>query len=420
MRPICSILALLVLAAGNLLAQSDSAQIELVGFAGSSRTDTQFLHEYLGIERRDPYTNKVRDEGAQQLRNLGIFSNVTARIESTEQGNRITYYLDEALPILPLLNFGGISENFWFRVGAFDRNTFGRAGLFHVSYRYYDRHSFETYLTAPYQWGPQWGIHAYAGRLATREPVIIAETDLEYDVDRWVAIARGRYNVNRKLHVELGGGVLIEEYDKVDTYTGTPGPAQASFQKTLGQAMVVYDDVDYFGHRVTGFYEEAVAEIVTTAGEAGVFWKFINTLKGYTGVWKDGIIGARLRTGIAKNDASPFLPFVLDSYINVRGVGNRTARGSSEVTVNLEYRHTVLEGSFGAVEAVSFVDVSGWRQAGQSFSETFAKDNTVSFAGVGARFYVQPWLNMVFRIDYGHSLRDDNRQGFVVGTGHYF
>ena len=135
---------------------------------------------------------------------------------------------------------------------------------------------------------------------------------------------------------------------------------------------------------------------------------------------KRGNPAIRVRAGVSSNGDSPFVPFVLDSYLNVRGSGNRVARGTSEFTVNLEYRHTLIDRQKWALQSVVFIDNSSWRPAGAPLKDMFRKENTVSFGGGGARFYLQRIYNFILRLDYGVSLNDPSTNGFVLGVGQYF
>ena len=106
-----------------------------------------------------------------------------------------------------------------------------------------------------------------------------------------------------------------------------------------------------------------------------------------------------MQLGISTNKDSPFVPFILDNYINVRGSGNRVSRGTAEKTINSEYRHTLLERYWGAVQGVVFMDMSAWRPAAGSFSEMFKDKNNVTFAELGVRFYFKKFNNFIFRFD---------------------
>ena len=127
-----------------------------------------------------------------------------------------------------------------------------------------------------------------------------------------------------------------------------------------------------------------------------------------------------LRFGVSTNKDSPFVPFVLDNYINVRGSGNRVSRGTAEITINSEYRHTLWEHDLGAMQGVVFMDMSAWRPAAGHFSDMFEDKNNVTFGGLGLRFYFRKFYNFIIRIDYGVSVTGNKSRGIVFGAGQYF
>jgi hypothetical protein len=124
--------------------------------------------------------------------------------------------------------------------------------------------------------------------------------------------------------------------------------------------------------------------------------------------------------GVSTNKDSPFVPFVLDNYINVRGSGNRVSRGTAEITINSEYRHTLWEHDLGAMQGVVFMDMSAWRPAAGHFSDMFEDKNNVTFGGLGLRFYFRKFYNFIIRIDYGVSVTGNKGRGIVFGAGQYF
>ena len=80
-----------------------------------------------------------------------------------------------------------------------------------------------------------------------------------------------------------------------------------------------------------------------------------------------GNLAMRLRLAISTNNETPFAPFVVDSHVNLRGVGNRIDRGTAQVVFNAEYRHTVYNLNRWAGQLVAFSDIGTWRNPGGTF-----------------------------------------------------
>ena len=231
-----------------------------------------------------------------------------------------------------------------------------------------------------------------------------------------------RYSFSRYLYFEIGGGYLFERYEKNLERSGraAAGPQSEEFNKYLLKSIFTQNRINYFLHYLSGYANQFSIEAVVTKGDEKVFWKVFNVWRWYLRRGERGNFAVRFRAGIAANDGSPFVPFVLDSYITVRGSGNRVTRGTAEFTVNAEHRHTLLEKSWGAIQGVGFLDWAAWRPPGGSFSGLLEKENNVTFAGVGVRFYFRKFYNLILRVDYGMSLTETDEHGIVLGTRQYF
>jgi hypothetical protein len=274
----------------------------------------------------------------------------------------------------------------------------------------------------PYLFGKKWGFAPNIAKFSTIEPAYFAEGAADYNVDHWAFIAMGRYSFSQTTAVEFGGGYLYERYEKNEEHTGpdTPGPNLVDFDKYLLKLLIRHHHINYFYHYLNGFSNDMNLEHVTTSGEDEPFWKVLNISKLFLRSGKRGNWAFRSRIGFSTNKESPFVPFVLDNYITVRGSGNRVSRGTAEFTINSEYRHSIIEEEWGAVQGVAFIDMSAWRPAGGSLSEAFSAQNNVTFGGLGLRFHFRRLNNFVFRVDYGVSVTENKGRGIVFGAGQYF
>jgi hypothetical protein len=113
-------------------------------------------------------------------------------------------------------------------------------------------------------------------------------------------------------------------------------------------------------------------------------------------------------------------PFVLDSYINIRGVGNKIDRGTGVITLNTEWRQSVYNDNFGAIQLVGFSDWGTWRKPGGTYEDLGKPDNIQFFVGGGVRLVCHLAYGAVLRIDYGQNIRDRNHRGIVIGIGQFF
>ena len=403
----------------SLFAQSNVTQIN---FTGLEKTQESYLRYFIQSKEKHPFDSLKVIDDVQSLCNLQLFKDVTYSVIDSEHGKTIEFHCPELFTLLPILNFGGVTDNFWFQIGGMDYNWLGNGYTLGGYYRYYDRHSFTIYLKAPYLFDDHWGLSADLARFSTIEPAYFAEGVADYNVDHWNFITNTIYNFDLNNSVEFGGGYLYERYDKNEIRSGqfAPGPDFRDYHKILAKFLLHSKYINYNYQYLKGFSNELNLENVTTAGDYDLFWKILNISKLFIRPNSTGNLAFRLRLGISTNKDSPFVPFVLDNYINVRGSGNRVSRGTAEITLNSEYRHTVWEPYWGAVQSVVFMDMSAWRPAAGEFSDMFTNKYNVTFGGLGLRFYFKNFNNFIFRLDYGKSVTGDKGSGIVFGAGQYF
>ena len=129
---------------------------------------------------------------------------------------------------------------------------------------------------------------------------------------------------------------------------------------------------------------------------------------------------SRIRAGFSTNKFSPFIPFLIDNYINVRGAGDRAARGSAELSLNLELRSTIFRNSWTALQLVNFLDYGSVRPGGNNLKSIFDSENIYSSTGIGLRIHLLNFFNAIFRLDYGIRLHENSNGFIVLGLGQYF
>ncbi len=404
------------IACGTMLFGQTIVDVE---WKGLKRTKQNFVAQFVKQTIDQPFDSIAYQKDIQTIRNLNLFYQVESEVIDSLDGVKIQYRVKESLSILPIINFGGISENFWFQLGAIDHNFVGMGAKLAGYYRYYDRHSFHVFYQMPFLPGSKWGISSSVLHLATVEPIFFSEGTTDFNYDNWVVELLPRYNFNYRHFIEWGGAFLREKYQATNI-DEVPMGVNPEFGLNKGLVKIAHqlDRIDYLDFYRSGWSSVSGIESVYTPVYKDFFWKIQWTGRYFKRIGKTGNLAFRIRSGIAENEDTPFPPFVLDSYINIRGAGNRVNRGSGELVVNSEYRQTILDLSVGAIQLVGFTDIGGWRLAGQSWKTL--RDTKVFFSGIGARIIIKPIYRLVLRLDYGvHWFRPKER-GFVFGLGQYF
>ncbi len=407
---------MLFLFVANLLqAQKPVCKIQ---FYGLKKTKETYVRKFIFLKEGIEFNKIQLAHDVQTLRNLNMFLHVKANAIDSREGVVITYQLEEALSILPIINFGGIKDNFWFQLGVTELNWHGKGKEIGGYYRYDQKHSFQIFQKTPYINSSKWGYGVSLAKFSSIEPITINGEVIDYNFDNYTLEILPRYEFVYGNDIQFGFALLGERYE--------PIVAENSLLKPFSKKKVIFkvvhnlNKIDYFYQYLEGFSNRIFAETVLTFNSDAFFWKITNEFKFFKRVGGKGNLATRARLGIATSNGSPFAPFVLDSYINIRGVGNKVARGSGELVLNLEYRQTLLDNDVFAIQGVVFSDIGSWRGIGEKINSLFEKDGFKTFSGIGTRLYSKKIYNLILRIDYAVNLKNKNERGFVFGVRQYF
>ncbi|MEM6805114.1 MAG: POTRA domain-containing protein [Bacteroidota bacterium] len=397
--------------------------IQELNFNGLKKTKASHLQYFIDSKTGTEFNPQQIDKDIQRLKNLYAVANAMYQVDTLEKGLKLTFEIEEALTLFPIINFGGVKGNFWYQVGFTDINWLGRGKQLTMYYQDNDRRSnFNIYYRDPFLNGSKWGYSFGAFRFASIEPLFFGNEVVFYDYTNLSIGATGIYNINRQQYFELGLTYFIEDYEKNARHREemTPGPEALREPKALLKLFHQINRIDYHFFYREGIQNTANFQSVYSFVDYSYFNIFINDFRYYKRVKEKGNFAMRFRLGIATNRNSPFAPFVVDSYVNIRGSGNRIDRGTGQLTLNFEYLHTVYERPKVAAQIVGFSDIGTWRNPGGTFADLWDPDNFRHFAGGGVRLIYKKAYNAILRIDYGIDIYNTQQRGFVLGLGQYF
>ncbi len=359
----------------------------------------------------------------QRLKNLPAIADGKLQTDTTGAGLNVTLHLKEALTFFPIINFGGVRGNFWYQLGFNDDNWRGLGQKLTIFYQNNDRRdNFNLYYKIPSFRRSKWGGSLSFTKWASVEPLFFSDATVFYNFDNLSLGLSTIYQLKRNRTLEFGVTTFVEDYNKHERHEGetTPGPESLRQPKFLGKLVFVENRLRYHLFYLDGFDNNASFQTVHNLQDKSWFHIFLNDTRYFKRLPLRGNLAARLRIGLATNNNSPFAPFVLDSYINIRGSGNRIERGTAALILNLEYRQTVLESSQFGIQLVAFSDAGTWRKPGGTLQELWKGKNLQHFIGGGIRLIYNKAYNAILRLDYGHDVREPSRRGVVVGLGQYF
>ncbi|MEP0985464.1 hypothetical protein [Ekhidna sp.] len=404
----------------SILNVTFSQVIQEIKFEGLVNTKSDYLQQFLAIKAGDQLDSVLLSITKQRLTNLEMFSDVKFKVEERQSNYLVVFECTELFTLLPIFSFGGIEENFWIQIGATEVNLGGRGNKLVAYYQYYDRNSFATHLKFDRINQSLWGLSINLIKWSTLEPLFFSDQTVEYEYDNYTIGTDLIRHFNFTDRIEIGGAFFTENYLKFTEGEFEGAPDEVTKHKILGKVTVVSNRVNYHFHYLNGIHNQLNMQTVQSLDSDPPFYIVFNDVKRFWRSGEKGNFATRLRLGLSTNEVSPFAPFVLDSYLNIRGVGNRVDRGTGAIILNTEYRHTFQDKEKVAIQGVLFSDSGSWRNPGGKLSDFTDDENFVLFAGGGFRLIHKKIYNAILRVDYGFNLQEPSVNGFVLGIGQYF
>lgn len=335
---------------------------------------------------------------------------------------KVVYGFEENFTTIPFANVFTTNDNeFAFRVGLQEFNTFGQNITVGAFYQYDIYNSFGLNFRAPYLFTNKFGLQVNYQNLTTQEPVFLETGTADYRYNNTSYELSGIYELNFSNSFTLGGNFFTETYTYLDGAVDASVPQSLEVDKLLFKLLYQYNNVDFYYQYLNGVKNTLNFQYVTTTnGILPAFLFLRNDLVGYLRVGEKGNWANRLTFGIASNNNSPFAPFSVDNNLNIRGVGNTIDRGTAAIVINTEYRHTLIDKGWFTMQSNVFVDAGTWRNPGGDFGDFGDRQNLRVYPGLGVRFIHKRIFNTVLRVDYGYGVTPDATNGFVFGIGQYF
>ncbi len=397
------------------LAQRSISEIKIEGL---TRTKEDYLRLFISSQVGDQYDSLKIEADRQRIANLEIMGTVVVDQSKTLDGITIVFRCSEMFNTIPIFALGKTDETFWCRAGVQDANIGGKGNKLIAYYQYYDRHSiFLNYQLTRFGNKP-WSYSANFTRWATVEPLTINETIVDYNYDNLTGGVSVTRHFGFRESVEISVGGFQELYTKQQDTQDLQAIDELQRRGGLIKSIFRSNHLNYSSFYLQGFSTQLNSEVIKRTVDPTLFFIVFNDFKYFHRIGKTGNLATRLKLGLSTNEDTPFAPFVLDSYLNIRGVGNRVDRGTGTIVTNIEYRQTFIDKRLFAAQAVAFFDFGTWRKPGGDFSDFAKTENMKAFGGMGLRAIYKRAFDTMLRIDYGYNYNKTG--GFVVGIGQYF
>lgn len=401
-----------------------SAQkITSISFSGLTKTKEKLLRSIIKCEEGMELNEKVFFEDEQAIRNLNLFFDVHPELEYNADSTEcdIIFELKEAKYLYPIFSIGGFRTQFQLEAGVNQINFRGMAESIGALYKFYDRHSFSAFYNAPRHKNGITGHDFSLTKYSTIEPLYFQDTVSSFNFNNYNGSAGVHFWLTQRLTTGIGGMYMYETYKQRDSGAVDLGQTEFAFHKWQVRAFIHYNGYKTNYEFIDGFRYRLYAETIQTVDYPDIsFFKLTNDIYWFKTIGQRGNFGIHNRIGLATNNDSPFSPFVLDGFINVRGVGNRVSRGTAEFITNAEFRYSIWRHKWFILQAVALSDLGTLRQPGATIEDMFNYNELEWFVGGGFRVNSRVFYNTSFRIDYSVSPIDTKKHGLTFGVGQFF
>ncbi|WP_243765934.1 POTRA domain-containing protein [Polaribacter cellanae] len=405
---------------------SQENNITKIKIEGNKKLKTSYILSVLSTKKNKPLDSLKIEEDIIFLKRLPAISNVSYKVNKIKKHTyKVLFLVEENFTIIPDVNFWTTTnKQFAFKVGLYDYNFLGKNITFGGFYQNNRFNSYGILFRAPNLFSKNWGLSVNHQNWKSEEPLYFNNSFANYLYNNVSFEVLGLHQFNLKNRIDFGINFFKEEYTYLTGATAPSVPQQLKLNKTLFKFTYIFDGLNYSYQYVKGFKNVLNAQYVITENDfQNKFLIFWNDFFYFRRIWTKGNWANRIRFGLSTNENSPFAPFALDNNVNIRGVGFLVDRGTGVATLNSEYRHTIYDKGWLAVQTNIFVDAGSWRNPAGELDDFIKEENIRVYSGFGLRFISKKIYNATFRIDYGFKVYDgksNSKGGLVFGIGQYF
>lgn len=403
---------------------AQETQQTAIHFIGLEKSKPQYLKRLLTQKEDQPYDSiKVKNDLILLLREPAV-SHAYISLDTLADGHyRLNYHIEENKTLIPAVDLWQTVNNaFAYHLGLTDYNFSGRGYTVGGFFRQNNFPGFGLILENNNFMSAKTELKFLAQQVETLEPIRVAQSSANFRYRfQSVDLSLGR-ELNLKHKIVIGGGIigeryLLEEGENIGTI-----PEVFSTTKGVGKLGYTYDYIQPHYYLLSGWRSQTYATHVwgKSITDNTTFFTVENETSYFKRINTQGNLAFRLQLGIARNINSPFPPFAIDNNRNVRGVGNLVQRGNAFWSLNTEYRHTLFEKGWFAVQGNAFIDLAGIQPINTSFNTLFANENQYQYSGLGLRLIHKYIYKAVLRIDYGINLDGFKNASLVFGVDQFF
>ncbi len=391
---------------------------DTIEFFGNTKTQDSYLLTILGLNPNQFYSRTEVDEKVNFLNSINGIYDTRYQVVTKQNSRFLQVFVNEQKTLLPIFNFGLQPTNKWFQIGLVDLNLSGKGNELLIYYQNnQSRHSGEIFYKKNRIYNSKLSLGVSLLRWESIEPVNFegaGRFDYDFTINQ-LGSEIGYQNGNGFSGI-FGISFFQENYYSI-LQSDVPGPLDLSLNKFLTKWRVGYNSLQYDGIYRKNYDLRFDYQNVYTLEYNQLFHIMTINYVHYFRLAQKRELAYRINCGTSTNNDSPFAPFVIDSYKNVRGVGDRIDRGTAVSTFNIEFRQELFKYNHIILQGILFSDASLLRLPGEEFAMA-TLENYLS-TGIGVRIHYTKIFNAILRIDYAIEY-NQNRDQLIIGIGQYF
>ena len=405
---------------------SQENTISEIKIKGAKKTNTVFLKQLIKSKKGRVLDSIILQKDVTRLKRLPVVSYAYFEVLKKENNTySVSIHLEENGTLIPNINVWTTTNKvFSYKIGLYEHNLFGKSITLGG---FYQNNGFDSYalnFKAPFLFSQQWGLGLNFKNWKSEEPLYFGNETANYLYNNISFEVLGLYRINFNNALNFGVTFFNEKYRYLSGFLDPQIPQPLELDKVLYKMVFIHTNIKRHYQYLNGFKNVLTTQFVTADNKFQenfmIAWNDLFYFKriGDKGNWAN-----RLRLGLSSNDKTPFAPFALDNNVNLRGVGILVDRGTGSMVLNSEYRYTIYDKKWLAIQTNIFSDIGSWRNPGGEINDFFNNENLRVYSGVGLRFISKRIYNATFRIDYGFRVSNNPGQskgGLVFGIGQYF
>jgi hypothetical protein len=388
-------------------AETKRNQSTYVQFSGNSRTRDAYLSRFIKSNKGETSDSIVLAEDLRRLRTLPGILSADVAVNQSDTGRILEFVVEERWTLLPVGDFGVSDDSYWIGAGAMEYNAFGQGIYLYGYIQYKSPFALQAIIRYPYIFGSKIGIEYQTQYFEASEN----QQAVNYDGYKFAEHRlSGKYEIVYEKDILFGVAQSIEQVEndqeQIDEKKSVRILSEVRFRHLNYRYFVLdgWQNTFIFSYRMP----------YTQHRNSIDFYDELKLFKSYNRL----NFACRFAYGLSTEEESFYMPYVVDNYKNFRGSGYRVYKGNQLVMLNLEGRFTVFENKIGGIQTLIFSDI------GKISSWITLEDNHLNeslfFAGPGARLIFKKAYNAVLSIDYGINVSDFTQGGWVIGWGQYF